>query len=42
MTGVQTCALPILFDDIGAAASEDDDLVKISDAPAEEDDQPEV
>ena len=31
-----------LFDDIGAAASEDDDLVKISDAPAEEDDQPEV
>ncbi len=31
-----------LFDDIGAAASEDDALVETSDAPAEEDDQPEV
>ncbi len=31
-----------LFDDIGAAASEDDALVETNDAPAEEDDQPEV
>lgn len=31
-----------LFDDIGAAASEDDDLVETNDAPAEEDDQPEA
>lgn len=31
-----------LFDDIGAAASDDDDLVETNDAPAEEDDQPEA
>lgn len=31
-----------LFDDIGAAAADDDDLVETADAPAEEDDQPEV
>ena len=31
-----------LFDDLGAAASEDDDLVETKDEPAAEDDQPEV
>ncbi len=31
-----------LFDDIGAAASDDDELVETNDAPAEQDDQPEV
>ncbi|MEK6204333.1 MAG: 50S ribosomal protein L9 [Amylibacter sp.] len=31
-----------LFDDIGAAASDDDDLVETNDAPEAEDDQPEA
>jgi large subunit ribosomal protein L9 len=31
-----------LFDDLGAAASEDDDLVETKDEPAAEDDQPEA